>query len=79
MNEFYQGLRFERPNATIMRRLIPIGVGIGFFLLAWEFVPDRVLFWMLLIAIVGLTWAASFGGRQVLGAVHDFIHRIERI
>lgn len=79
MNEPFEGLRFNARRPTSLRGLLPIGVGIAMFVLAWQVVPDNILFWLLLVSVAGLTWAASYGGRQVLAVVHDLIHRLEQM
>ena len=72
----YHGLRFERHPQTVSRRLITIGSALAAFILLWVSVPHSALFWLLLASWGVLAWAASYGWRQVVSALHDLLHRL---
>jgi len=76
--DHYQNLRFEDLRPSLTRRLIVIGTVLGGFSLLWFFVPHNTVFWLMLLSLAILGWVASFGWRQALGSLHDFIHHLEQ-
>lgn len=76
--DFFQNLRFENQRPSPARRLIFIGSVLGGFTLLWLFVSHGTMFWVLLLSLAALGWVASFGWRQALVNLHDFIHHLEQ-
>ena len=77
-SEFFQNLNFQDQRPSPTRKLIFIGALLGGFTLLWLFVSHGTLFWLLLLVLAALGWVASFGWRQALTTLHDFIHHLEQ-
>ena len=79
MNADFSNLRFDRSQRTIPGRAIWMGgllAGVG---LAWVVLPPSTFFWLALLLIAALGWAASYGGRQsarVLATYLDYIQSL---
>jgi hypothetical protein len=78
IEEIYNGIPFDRSPRTVPRRLILIGIILVIFTLLYAFIPDGILYWLLLLPLVILIWMASHGWRQALAALHEFIHGLEQ-
>lgn len=70
-------LRFESGTQSHSRRLAFTGICLLVFTLMWLIVPGAILYWLLLVPIGILAWAASFAWRPVLGILHEEIHHLE--
>ena len=77
--EFNPNLNFERPARRLPYRAIAVGVGLGIFTLIWRIIPDRTLYWFLLILIGVLVWVASYGWREALSALITLLVRLEKL
>ena len=73
----FRNLHFEAPKGGIPRRVIVLVVSLGLFVITWWLVPPVALFWLLLMAIAVLTWAASFGWRPAVASIIALLHRLE--
>jgi hypothetical protein len=79
MNTEFSNLRFNRPQRTISARVIWMGgllVGVG---LAWVALPPSTFFWLALLLIAALGWAASYGWRHAVRVLAAFLDRIQRL
>lgn len=75
----FSNLNFNRPRRTIPGRAIWMGgllVGVG---LAWNILPPGAFFWLVLILILGLGWAASYGWRPSLYDLVSFLDRLQNL
>jgi hypothetical protein len=78
-DEIYRGIEFRRPRFSIPIRPILIAIGLLGFTLLWFLIPSGTLYWILLPQVAVLLWMATHGWRRALLAVHQMIHRIERL
>lgn len=80
MNNFndFGNLHFEDQSSSPTRRIIFIGSVMGGFTLLWILVSHNTVFWLVLLSLAILGWVASFGWRQALATLHEFIHRLEQ-
>lgn len=75
----FSNLNFNRPVRTITGRTIwmlglPVAVG-----LAWAILPPSIFFWLILILVMCLGWAASYGWRQSLRDLVNFLNRLQNL
>ena len=77
-NDSFQHLRFEDQRPSPARSFIFLGSVMGGFTLLWIFASQSTFFWLTLLSLGILGWVASFGWRQALANLHDFIHRLEQ-
>jgi hypothetical protein len=73
----FSNLRFEQKRRFIPGRTFLLGAVLTAFNLAWWFIPQNALYWLLLVSLGILSWLASFGGRNALFAIHNLIHFLE--
>ena len=78
LNRFHN-LRFERHSWFLNPRLVTIVIILVVFSIAWLIIPPNILFFLLLAPVVLIVWAASFGWRQTLSILLDYLHRLEKI
>jgi hypothetical protein len=74
---------FEHFDFSPRRRIPPLliaeVIGLGGLLFAWWLVPHGLLVILLLPAVAALIWAASFGWRQALSRLIDFLQSIQNV
>jgi hypothetical protein len=75
-NSSYNNLNFQpqprRRNSKVIFTILVITA----FILLWFVFPHNVLFWILLLPLVFLSWSASYGFRQALS---DLIKLLQKI
>ncbi len=79
MNSDFSNLQFDRPRRTIPGRAIWMAgliVGLG---LAWNVLPASAFFWLVLVLVVCLGWAASYGWRSSLRDLAAILDRIQNL
>jgi hypothetical protein len=74
----FSKLHFERRAWFLNRRLIAVGLAIMLFAIAWLTVPLNILFFLLLVPVAGVLWAATYGWRQPFSTLLGCLRRIER-
>jgi len=75
----FSNLNFNRPRRTVPGRAIWMGgllVGVG---LAWSVLPPGAFFWLVLILVMCLGWAASYGWRPSLRDLVAILDRIQTL
>ena len=75
----FSNLRFNRPQRTIPGRVLWIGgllIGVG---LAWVALPPTAFFWLILLLIMVLGWAASYGWRHSARVLAAFLNHIQSL
>jgi hypothetical protein len=77
-NNTFRKLRFERQQWFLNPHLLAVVISLVLFSLAWLIIPLNFLFFLLLLPIITVIWAASYGWRQVLSIILDGLHRLER-
>ena len=75
----FRNLRFERQPWYQNQRLITVVTVMVVFSLAWWIIPLNFLFFIILGPLGLILWAASYGWRQVLVILLDFLRRLENI
>jgi uncharacterized protein (DUF983 family) len=76
-SQTFHGLRFERPNRTVPRRLVVIVGSVVLFALLWWLLPPSLMFWFVLLIVAVLTWMASYGWREAVVVLIALLHRLE--
>lgn len=74
----YHNLRFERRAWFLNRRLIVVGLAVMLFAIAWLIVPFSILFFLLLVPVAALVWAATYGWRKPFSILLGYLRRTER-
>jgi len=74
----FQQFRFQRSWFSRHYRLVVVLVGVGLFAIAWWIIPIDFLFFLLVLPLVALVWAATFGWRQALSILSGGLHRLVR-
>jgi hypothetical protein len=75
----FRNLRFEPKAWFLNPRLVTVGIILAMFSLGWLIIPLNFLFFLLLLPIAGIVWAASYGWRHALSILLDWLHRLERL
>lgn len=75
----FHNLHFERQSWFLNPRLAVIAISLVVFSLAWFIIPSNFLFFLLLLPIAGVVWAASFGWRHALTILVSWLHRLEKL
>lgn len=68
----FSNIRFNPPR--IPRRLIPVIIAAVLFILIWRIANPGTVFWIGLLMTSILVWVASFGWRQALMVLIQFLH-----
>jgi len=79
MNSDFSNLNFNRPRRSIPGRAIWMAgliVGLG---LAWNILPASAFFWLVLVLVTALGWAASYGWRQSIQDLAAILDRIQSL
>ena len=71
----YQGLNFERVKPSVPSALVSIIAVSLVFSAVWLVLPRQASFLLTLIAVVILTWMASFGWEDALESLIRFLER----
>jgi hypothetical protein len=71
--EIFQGLNFERVKPKLSTSLVSIIAVSLVFTAVWLILPRPITFFFTLIALVLLTWMASFGWEDALEALIRFL------
>ena len=71
----YQGLNFERVKTSVPSALVSIIAVSLVFSAIWLVLPRQASFLLTLIAVVILTWMASFGWEDALDSLIRFLER----
>jgi hypothetical protein len=75
----FSNIRFNRQRRTISGKAIWMAgllVGVG---LAWIALSPGAFFWLALLLIAVLGWTASYGWRQSLRDLVDFLDHIQNL
>jgi hypothetical protein len=71
----FDHLRFERQAGKLSRRtLFLIAIPVGFIII-WMVLPSIAIFWLTLLLVTVLTYAAGFGWEQALDHLIRFLQR----
>ena len=73
--ELFQGLNFERKKPQLSRTFVSIIATAMAFTAVWLVLPRQATFLITIVAIVILTWMASFGWEDALEALIRFLER----
>ncbi len=74
----YNNLNFQPQPRRRNPRVIATTLVIAAFTLFWFVIPHDILCWILLLPLVCLAWAASYGFRQALSDLIKMLQRIEQ-
>jgi hypothetical protein len=78
MNSSYHNLNFQRQPGKRNSKVIATIIVLAAFILLWFVFPHNVLFWILLLPLLCLSWSASYGFRQALSDLIKILQRIEQ-
>jgi len=73
--EVFQGLNFERIKPQLSSKFVSIIATALAFTAVWLVLPRQATFLITVVAIVILTWLASFGWEDALEALIRFLER----
>lgn len=73
----FEGFDFNRRRNPLPRLLVIEAIGLGLLLLLWWLVPPALLFCLLMPSVAALIWVASFGWRQALARLIEFLQSFE--
>ena len=73
----YEKIDFRPRRPRIFNPLTFQAIGLGGFLILWWLVPHGILLFLLIPALAVLIWAASFGWRQALSQLIEFLQTLE--
>ncbi len=79
MNADFSNLRFNRSQRTIPGRVIWMAGLVVMTGLAWVLLPPGAFFWLALLLVATLGWAASYGWRQPVRVIAAFLDRIQNL
>jgi len=68
----FSNIHFNRPQ--LPRRWIPVIIAAVLFIFIWRFANPGTVFWIGLLMTSILVWVASFGWRQALMVLIEFLH-----
>ena len=66
-----------RRSTGIPRVLIVEAIALGVLLVLWWLLPQNLLLCLLMPTVAALIWAASFGWRQALSRLIEFLQSLE--
>ncbi|MGA7193993.1 MAG: hypothetical protein WBW94_10200 [Anaerolineales bacterium] len=72
----FSNLNFRVRPRKVSAQVIALGVAFVAFTLIWWIVPQGALYWLLLPVMLCLVWAASYGWRQAVSALIEFLHSL---
>jgi len=75
----FSNLRFNRSQRTIPGRafwMVGLFASVG---VAWNILPTSAFFWLILMLVACLGWAASYGWRPSLRDLTAFLDRIQNL
>ncbi len=72
----FSNLNFDLHPRKVPIRLMAIGAAFVIFTLLWLIVPQNGLYWLLLLIILCLTWAASFGWRPAVVVLIELLRSL---
>ena len=75
----FSNLNFNRPQRFLPGRAIWMGCLLIGVVLAWAILPPGGFFWLALILITCLGWAASYGWRASLRDLVAFLNRMQNL
>ena len=73
--ELFQGLNFEKKKPQLSSTFVSIIATAMAFTAVWLVLPGQATFLITIVAIVILTWMASFGWEDALEALIRFLER----
>ena len=73
----FENFNFRPRRPALTSPLVLQGVGLAVFVLLWWLIPHGLLIYLLIPAIAALIWAASFGWRQALSQLIEFLQTLE--
>ena len=75
----FDGMSFRRRRQAIPFRLIAVLMCGVLFAAVWWLLPHEVAFWMLLVFVLALSWAATHGWRFPLRTLRSLLNRLESL
>ncbi len=75
-NTPFNKLNFERQPRRIPGRIVVTVITLVGFSIFWRVVPSQLMYWFLFLVLGILTWFASFGWRQAVVTVINFLNSL---
>jgi hypothetical protein len=73
----YENFDFRPRRPRISTPMTIQAIGLGGFIFLWWLIPHGILFFLILPVLAALILAASFGWRQALARLIEFLQAIE--
>ena len=75
----FRGLNFAPRRRGTFRRPLTIIISLIVFTVMWRYIPQDMLFWLMLPIIAALVWCASYAWRTALNALISLLRRLENM
>jgi hypothetical protein len=75
----FKDLRFDRRIITFPGRLIFTFIILVIFTICWHILPRILMYWFWFFALGIITWVASYGWHNALGALINFLHLLDQL
>jgi hypothetical protein len=75
----YSNLNFNHAPTRLASKIIAVIVIMAIFTFLWLIVPRVFLYWILLIPLACLSWAATYGIRSAISDLIKLLKRLENI
>jgi hypothetical protein len=75
-SNLFSNLNFDLRRRRLPVRLLVIGATFIIYTVIWLIVPQTGLYWLLLLVVLCLTWAASFGWRSAIVGLIEFLQSL---
>jgi hypothetical protein len=75
----YSNLNFNHAPTRRASKIIAVFVNMAIFTFLWLVVPQAFLYWILVIPLACLSWAATYGTRSAISDLIKLLKRLENI
>jgi len=75
----YSNLNFNHAPTRLASKIIAVIVILAIFTFLWLIVPQVFLYWILVIPLACLAWAATYGIRSAISDLIKLLKQLENI
>ena len=75
----YSNLNFKLPPRRIPPQIMAALIVMALFTFVWLVIPHAFLYWVLLIPLASLAWAATYGFRNALADLIKVLRKLENL
>ncbi len=69
----YKGLNFNARPRRIPPRALAVAIGFVVYTILWWIIPQSAFYWLLLPVVLILIWMSSYGWRQAMASLIQFL------